>query len=208
MLYKTILLFGAPGSGKGTQGQILGSIPGFVHVSTGEIFRDLRVGSPLGQVFLEYSSRGSLVPDDFVVQLWKEHVEGLISLHRYDPEADILILDGIPRTVAQARQMDSSIDVRRVYYLDCDDKKIMFMRLKKRALHDNRLDDASDAVIQNRLYVYEAETAPVLSYYPPDKVQRIDTGRTPVEVLADILADLKVIRKATLGTVEKDIDET
>lgn len=203
MRYKTILLFGAPGSGKGTQGAILGSIPGFVHVSTGELFRDLRVGTPLGRAFLEYSSRGALVPDDFTVQLWKEHVEGLVSLHRFDPAADILLLDGIPRTVAQARLLDQYVDVQRVYYLDCDDKEIMYMRLKRRALRENRLDDASDAVIQNRLYVYEAETAPLLSYYPPEKIRRIDTGRTPVEVLADILADAKTM----IAAVEREIDE-
>lgn len=193
MRYKTILLFGAPGSGKGTQGQILGSIPGMVHVSTGELFRDLRVSSPLAKKFLDYSSRGALVPDDFTVDLWHEHVEGLIGLHRYEPKTDILILDGIPRTVAQARLVDKSVDVLRVYYLDCEDKDIMYMRLKRRALHENRLDDASDAVIQNRLYVYEAETAPVLNHYTPDIIRHIDTGRTPVEVLADILADIKTI---------------
>lgn len=191
MKYQTILLFGAPGSGKGTQGSILGSIPGLVHVACGEIFRDLRVGTPLGRAFLDYSSRGALVPDDFTVELWREHIEGLVRLGRYDPVLDILILDGIPRSAAQARLMDDLIEVKRVYYLDCDDKEKMYQRLKRRALHENRLDDASDATIQNRLYVYEAETAPVLGHYPPDKVLRIDTGRTPIEVLADILGDAR-----------------
>ena len=203
MTYKTILLFGAPGSGKGTQGKILGSIPGMVHVACGEIFRDLRVGTPLGRVFLDYSSRGALVPDDFTVQLWKEHIEGLEQLGRYDPEADILILDGIPRNVAQARLMDQYINVNRLYYLDCDDKEKMYLRLKRRALHENRLDDASDATIQSRLYVYEAETAPVLDYYAKDKVRRIDTGRTPVEVLADILTDARQI----ISDVEKERED-
>ena len=161
-----------------------------------EIFRDLRVSSPLAQKFLEFSSRGALVPDDFTVELWKEHVEGLVSLHRYEPQTDMLILDGIPRTVAQSRLLDAYVDVLRVYYLDCEDKDIMYMRLKRRALQENRLDDASEAVIQNRLYVYEAQTAPVLSHYPPEIVRRIDTGRTPVEVLADILADVKTIVSA------------
>jgi adenylate kinase len=191
MLYRTILLFGAPGSGKGTQGQILGSVPGFVHVSCGEIFRNLSVGSPLGRVFLDYSSRGSLVPDDFTTQLWQEHINGLVGLHRFDPQSDILVLDGIPRNVSQARLMDSHIDVLRVYYLDCEDKEKMYMRLKRRALHENRLDDASDEVIKRRLSVYEEETAPVLSYYSANKIQSIDTGRTPVEVLVDILADIR-----------------
>ena len=189
--YKTFLLFGAPGSGKGTQGSILGAVPGLVHVACGELFRDLRVGTPLGRVFLDYSSRGALVPDDFTVQLWHEHIEGLVLRGRFDPDSDILILDGIPRNVAQARLMDQYVDVRRVYYLDCEDKGKMFQRLKRRALHENRLDDASDAVIQNRLYVYEAETAPVLGHYPAELVRRIDTGRTPIEVLADILGDMR-----------------
>jgi len=202
MRFNTFLLFGAPGSGKGTQGAILGSIPGFKHVACGDVYRNLRVGSPLGRIFLDYSSRGALVPDDFTVQLWREHIEGLISLSQFDPQSDMLILDGIPRNVAQARLMDDMINVHRLYYLDCEDKEKMFMRLKRRALHENRLDDASDTVIQNRLYVYEAETAPVLSHYPKDKIRRIDTGQTPVEVLADILADIK----ASEQIAEPDID--
>lgn len=203
MKFKTILLFGAPGSGKGTQGKILGSIPGLVHVACGEIFRDLRVGSPLGRTFLDYSSQGALVPDDFTVQLWKEHIDSLVRQGRYEPEADMLILDGIPRNVAQARLMDDAIDFQRLYYLDCEDKEKMYLRLKRRALHENRLDDASDATIQNRLYVYEAETAPVLNYYPHDKICRVDTGRTPIEVLADILSDARQL----IVTVEKESDE-
>jgi adenylate kinase len=197
--YKTFLLFGAPGSGKGTQGHILGTIPGLVHVACGEIFRDLRVGTPLGRVFLDYSSRGALVPDDFTVQLWQEHIEGLVRLGRFDPASDILILDGIPRSVAQARLMDECVDVQRVYYLDCEDREKMVLRLKRRALHENRLDDASDSVIQNRLYVYEAETAPVLNHYPAELIRLIDTGRTPIEVLADILADMKELTMAAEG---------
>ena len=196
MKYRAILLFGAPGSGKGTQGHILGQIPGFVHVSTGEMFRDLRVGSPLGRIFLDYTSDGSLVPDDFTVQLWKEHMDTLVGLNRYDPQSDTLILDGIPRTVMQARLLSDLLDVRRLYYLNCEDKSILFARLKNRALHENRLDDASDAVIKNRLYVYEAETAPILGYYPAETVRRIDTGRSPVDVLAEIVADLKLLVSA------------
>jgi adenylate kinase len=115
---------------------------------------------------------------------------------------DILILDGIPRNVAQARLMDQYVDVRRVYYLDCEDKEKMFQRLKRRALHENRLDDASDAVIQNRLYVYEAETAPVLNHYPAGIVRRIDTGRTPIQVLADILADMRGLAVADDAAAE------
>ena len=191
MKYRTFLLFGAPGSGKGTQGMIMGEIPGFVHVACGEIFRNLRVGSPLGRIFLDYSSRGELVPDDFTIRMWHEYIDSLVQTQQFDPASDTLVLDGIPRNVAQATLMDDYIDVIRVYYLDCHDREIMFMRLKRRALHDNRLDDASDEVIKNRLEIFRKETAPVLDYYNPSVIRHIDTGRTPVEVLADILLDIK-----------------
>lgn len=200
-MFQALLLFGAPGSGKGTQGQILGNVPGFVHIACGELFRNLRVGSQLGREFLDYSGRGALVPDGFTVQLWREHIDGLISVHAFDPSSDVLILDGIPRNVAQARLLKDHINVRRVYYLDCEDKELMYMRLKRRALHENRLDDASDAVIQNRLYVYDAETAPVLNYYDSAMIKHIDTGRMPVEVLADIIADVRnLVPSMTSGT--------
>jgi adenylate kinase len=189
--YRAILLFGAPGSGKGTQGAILGRVPGFVHVSCGELFRTLRVGSPLGTIFLDYSSRGVLVPDDFTIQLWSEYISGLVKTQRYDPDSDTLILDGIPRNEAQAKLMDDLIDVIRVYYLDCHDREVMFARLKRRALHENRLDDANEKIIHQRFYTYEAETAPVISHYSSSIVRHVDTGRTPVEALADILADMK-----------------
>ena len=97
MRFRAILLFGAPGSGKGTQGKILGQVPNFVHYSCGDAFRSLRVDSPLGRTFMEYASKGSLVPDEPTIALWKQSVNGLAGTGRYNPEADTLLLDGIPR---------------------------------------------------------------------------------------------------------------
>src|SRR4051812_47363348 len=77
MRYKTILLFGAPGSGKGTQGKILGAIPGFFHTACGDIFRSLDLQSEMGRIAWEYSSRGELVPDEFTVKLWKQYIKGM-----------------------------------------------------------------------------------------------------------------------------------
>jgi adenylate kinase len=190
MKYRAFLLFGAPGSGKGTQGNVIGQIPGFVHVSTGDLFRNLQVGSPLGRTFLEFSAKGQLVPDEFTVQLWRDYVEQLKTNHRYEPETDTLVLDGIPRSVAQAKILQNYIDVKRVYYLDCRDKGVMYLRLQKRALLENRIDDANEETIGNRLRVYEAETFPVLQQYPESIIRRIDTARSPVEVLADIVKDM------------------
>lgn len=133
------------------------------------------------------------MPDDFTVELWRSYIDELILHHRFDPNSDILILDGIPRNVGQARIMEEHIDMRRLYYLDCADKELMSLRLKRRALRENRLDDASDIVIKNRLYVYEAETAPVVHFYPTEKVVRIDTGQLPIQVLAEIISDMKSV---------------
>jgi adenylate kinase len=67
--FKAVLLFGPPGSGKGTQGKMLGTLPGFVHIACGEVFRAIDLHSEVGKVFLKYSSKGELIPDDFTVRL-------------------------------------------------------------------------------------------------------------------------------------------
>src|SRR5690349_119234 len=99
MKYRTILLFGAPGAGKGTQGRILGTIPRFYHCACGDVFRNLRPENELGRTFVEYSSRGQLVPDEATVQLWRQNIEMNTRVGRFHPEADTLVLDGIPRNV-------------------------------------------------------------------------------------------------------------
>ena len=77
MRYKTVLLFGAPGSGKGTQGKILGAIPGFYHSACGDVFRTLDLQSEMGRIFWQYSSQGKLVPDEFTVNVWKNYIRGI-----------------------------------------------------------------------------------------------------------------------------------
>src|SRR3954463_11149499 len=96
--YKTILLFGAPGSGKGTQGKIIGTIPGYYHSSTGDIFRSLDLQSEMGRKVWEYSSAGQLVPDELTIKMWKQYILGMELVNQFHPETEILILDGIPRT--------------------------------------------------------------------------------------------------------------
>ena len=95
--FKTVLLFGAPGAGKGTQGKILGAIPGVVHMSSGDMFRGMDPESRLGKIFREYSTRGELVPDEVTIDLWKEHVGKLRETGRYNPLTQLLVLDGIPQ---------------------------------------------------------------------------------------------------------------
>lgn len=187
MKYRTVLLFGAPGSGKGTQGRILGTIPNFHHCACGDVFRNLAIDSELGRVFVEYSSKGQLVPDEFTVRLWRENIEGQVRLNRFDPERDVLVLDGIPRSPNQAAMLEDTLDMLALIYLSCPDPEKLVHRLQRRALRENRLDDANLDVIRQRLLTYERETRPVLDYYPADRVHRLDSTQSPVQVLHDVI---------------------
>ena len=186
MKYTTYLLFGAPGSGKGTQGRALGSIPRFFHCACGDVFRSIDTRTRLGRAFLEYSGRGELVPDDITVELWKARIDAAVDGHQFKPDIDVLVLDGIPRNAGQAEIMDQLIDVKKVFHLSCPDREALFARLKKRALKDNRLDDANEEVIKRRLDTYEAESKPVLEHYK-DRVQVVDAMEPPARVLFHIL---------------------
>lgn len=188
--HRTILLFGAPGAGKGTIGKALGAIPGFVHCACGDVFRNLDLATPLGRIFLEHSSRGLLVPDDTTIGLWKEAIDGQVATHRFTPERDVLVLDGIPRNETQAQILDGYIRVDHVFHLVCSDERLMFERLKRRALKENRLDDANDAVIRRRQEVYEEETQPILAHYSTERIRFVDATRSPVTVLHEILGAL------------------
>jgi len=192
--YRTVLLFGAPGAGKGTQGAILGRIPGFYHCACGDVFRNMDIKSELGRQFYEYSSRGELVPDQLTVRMWAEAIHARTILGDYKPHDDLLILDGIPRTAEQADLMDSHIDVLKVIHLYCDDEKEMITRLRRRALKENRYDDADEKVIRKRWNVYEAETKPVLEHYNPDIIERVDSIGSPGQILHDILDHVVTIQ--------------
>jgi adenylate kinase len=187
MKYHTYLLFGAPGSGKGTQGKTLGTIPRFFHCPCGDVFRSIDTRTKVGKAFLEYSSKGQLVPDDITVQLWEEAIDAAVDAHKFKPDIDILVLDGIPRNVSQAKIMDEKIDVQKVFHLSCPNRETLFARLKKRALKDNRLDDANEQVIQRRLATYETESKPVLEYYGKDRITCVDATQPPAKVLLKIL---------------------
>ncbi len=186
MKYHTYVLFGAPGSGKGTQGRTLGSIPRFYHCACGDVFRTLDTRTKVGRAFLDYSSKGHLVPNEITVELWKAHIDAAVEGHEFKPDIDVLVLDGIPRNVAQAKIMDTMIDVQKVFHLSCPNRDALYTRLKKRALKDNRLDDANEDVIYRRLETYETESKPVLEYYR-DRVQVIDATDSPARVLFNIL---------------------
>ncbi|MBA2622837.1 MAG: nucleoside monophosphate kinase [Chthoniobacterales bacterium] len=190
MKYQTYLLFGPPGSGKGTQGKTLGTIPRFFHCACGDVFRSIDTRTKVGRAFLDYSSKGQLVPDEITVELWKARIDAAVDGHEFKPDIDTLVLDGIPRNVGQAKIMDELIDVEKVFHLSCPNREALFTRLKKRALKDNRLDDANEDVIQRRLATYETESKPILSYYGQKRVTCIDATEPPAKVLLHILESL------------------
>src|SRR5712671_5562156 len=117
MKYRGILLFGAPGAGKGTQGKILGAIPNFFHCACGEVFRNLRHDSPLGKIFIKYSSCGHLVPDAPTIKLWRQFIDNSTKIGRFHPKQDTLVLDGIPRNVHQAEMLKGMLEVAAIFYL-------------------------------------------------------------------------------------------
>jgi len=194
--YRTYLIFGAPGSGKGTQGRTLGTIPRFFHCACGDVFRSIDTRTPLGKAFIEYSSRGELVPDEVTVQLWRVRIEQCVDAHEFKPDIDFLVLDGIPRNVRQAELLEPFLDVRKIFHLSCPDRDKLVARLKKRAIKDNRLDDANEEVIRRRLKTYEEESKPVLDHYGSDLIVNIDAMESPVLVLTKILSEIVATRQS------------
>jgi len=201
--YKTYLIFGAPGSGKGTQGKTLGTVPRFFHCACGEVFRSIDTRTQIGRAFLDYSSKGQLVPDEITVELWRVRIQASVDAHVFKPDIDHLVLDGIPRNEKQAELLEPFIDVRKVFHLSCPNRDKLVERLKKRALKDNRLDDANEAVIRKRLETYEHESKPLLARYGEKKTITIDATEPPVVVLSTILDHIVVDRESPLDFTEQ-----
>jgi adenylate kinase len=197
--YRTILLFGPPGAGKGTQGKILGHVPGFYHLSCGDVFRNVDVNSHLGKIFIEYSSKGLLVPDEPTVQMWSQHMHARTVMSIYKPNVDLLILDGIPRNPAQAKLLEKHIKVLKIIHLVCPDEERMIARLRRRAIKENRFDDAREDVIRKRWEVYKKETYPVLECYDKNLIAEVDAMGSPGEVLIEVLKQVVPVQDAHFG---------
>ncbi len=196
MKYQAVLLFGAPGSGKGTQGQMVGQIPGFLHTSTGDLFRALDKNSELGKVFAQYSSKGLLVPDDFTIKLWKQHMDNLVKAGKFNPTTGLVIMDGVPRNVNQAKLLMDAVEVKKIVYLETADIDKMVARLKNRAIKSGRVDDADEKVIRNRMTVYANETAPVLECYDKSVVASIEADQSIIRVFSEVVAALVPVKEA------------
>ncbi|KXB32849.1 adenylate kinase [Bacteroidales bacterium KA00251] len=157
-----IILFGPPGSGKGTQGKNLASHYNLMLVSTGEILRqEIAAESPLGLTAKKFIEKGSLVPDEVIIDM----MEKLIKEHLNDKG---LLFDGFPRTVAQAEALDKKLakngqSVTALLELSVPEEELVERLLKRKEI-EGRSDDNIDT-INNRLKVYHSQTEPIVDHY-------------------------------------------
>ncbi len=168
-----LILFGPPGSGKGTQAEKLVERYELLHISTGDLFRyEMGNNTPLGQKAKEYISKGELVPDEVTVGMLRNKVEANLDVRGY-------IFDGFPRTIAQAEALDELLAekneaVSELIMLDVPDDEIV-ARILHRGKTSGRADDLDESIIRNRIEVYKSETTPVFDYYAEkDKAIKIN----------------------------------
>lgn len=192
-----IILFGAPGVGKGTQAVILAEKLGVAHLSTGDAFRAaIKNQTPVGVLAKEYVDAGKLVPDEIVARIVEEAMEG-------ESFAQGCILDGFPRTRPQADALDSMLSAKglkisSVVNLNVDDATII-----ARLLQRGRADD-SESIIRHRLDIYNDETAPLLQFYADKGLLTSVDGIGEVETVNErILASI-----ASSGVTEHHVPDT
>lgn len=188
--FRAILLFGPPGSGKGTIGKFLSSAGNHFHLSSGDIFRGLSPESPAGKLYHSYGSKGQLLPDEITVQIWHHFVHGLIATNRYFPSQQLLLVDGLPRTIRQAELLKKYVHIERIIVLEMDNTEKLIHRIQRRALIEKRIDDMDTAVLHTRMDVYKKETLKILTHYPESIISRFNADQKPLEVLRDILIEL------------------
>jgi adenylate kinase len=204
-----IILLGAPGAGKGTQAVRIAAAMGIPHISTGDIFRkNIKEGTPVGLKAKSYIDRGQLVPDEVVVEIVQQRIE----------ESDCkngFLLDGFPRTIAQAEALDRLTDIDRVINIEADLDKLVdritgrrvcgkcgesyHISTKKDDICEKcggkliqRADD-NEETVKSRLNVYKNETAPLIEFYKNQGVLiNVDGMQTIDKVFEDIAKLLQI----------------
>ena len=183
---KNIVIFGAPGSGKGTQSDRMIEKYGLNHISTGDVLRaEIKKGTELGKTAASFIDNGQLIPDDLMVSI-------LASVYDSFGDHKGVIFDGFPRTIAQAEALKKMLaargqEVSVMLDLEVPEDELM-VRLIKRGQETGRADD-NEETIKNRLVVYHSQTAPVIDWYKNDgKYQHIDGVGSMERIFADICA--------------------
>jgi adenylate kinase len=189
---KFLILMGAPGAGKGTQAKLLQEALGLPQVSTGDLFRhNLKNQTDLGKLAQSYMDKGELVPDEVTIAMVRDR----LSL---PDAANGAILDGFPRTTAQAAALDALLaelggKISVVPHIKVE-PEVLIQRLLQRAVIEGRSDDTEDA-IRTRMRVYQEQTAPLLSYYQQRGLLVEIDGQQAIEAVQRDL--LKVIEHAS-----------
>lgn len=188
-----IIIFGGPGSGKGTQSERIARKYGIMHISTGEVLRDhISRGTDLGKVANSYISQGMLIPDQLMLKV----LEHVIENNRERTEKGV-IFDGFPRTRVQAEQLDKMLQERgtkvsAVVGLEVPDE-VLVERMISRGKETGRADD-NERTIKNRIAVFHKQTAPLKEYYLSTHRYIKINGEGPVEQIFDnICADIDAL---------------
>ncbi len=189
---KNIVIFGAPGSGKGTQSDLLIKKYGLNHISTGDVLRaEIKNGTELGKIAKQYIDDGMLVPDSLIVDM----LAGVYDT--YGPNHKGVIFDGFPRTVPQAEALKKMLaerghEVAAMIELDVPEEELM-TRLVKRGLESGRSDD-NEETIKKRLDVYHNQTSPLIDWYEKEGLRRPINGLGALDrIFADICAVIDAI---------------
>ena len=179
-----IVIFGAPGSGKGTQSERIVEKYGINHISTGDVLRaEIKNGTELGKTAKGYIDQGQLIPDELMINI-------LASVFDSFKDSKGVIFDGFPRTIAQAEALKKMLaergqDVSVMVDLDVPEEELM-VRLIKRGKDSGRADD-NEETIKKRLHVYHSQTAPLIDWYKNEKkYQHINGLGTMEGIFAEI----------------------
>ncbi len=182
-----LILFGPPGSGKGTQAKKLAEKYKLIHISTGDLFRyEMGNDTPLGLKAKEFIAAGNLVPDSITVGM----LENKLNKHL---DSAGFILDGFPRTIAQCEALDKifadkNMSISKLVALEVGEEELI-KRLLERGKTSGRKDDSDESIIENRIKVYHEETSPVFNYYDNQKLSHKINGIGSIEDIFGRLCD-------------------
>ncbi|MBQ8655619.1 MAG: adenylate kinase [Prevotella sp.] len=182
---KNIVIFGAPGSGKGTQSDLLIEHYGLEHISTGDVLRaEIKKGTELGKTAQSFIDKGNLIPDDLMISILAGVYDGFGRAHKG------VIFDGFPRTIPQAEALKQMLDERgdrvaAMIELDVPEDELM-KRLLLRGQQSGRADD-NEETIKKRLVVYHSQTQPLIAWYKQEGLHHHINGSGTLErIFADI----------------------
>lgn len=182
---KYYILFGPPGAGKGTQAKLLVGKYNYLHLSTGDLLRnEIKNGTELGKSAAALIEKGDLVPDEIVAGMIKNQIKA-------NPDVEGFLLDGFPRTIAQAEILDNMLEeiggeVQSVLSIHLDDE-LIFDRILRRAEIEGRKDDAERDTIQHRIDTYHQKTEPLKQFYlGQGKYNEIDGNGAIEEIFAKL----------------------